>query len=241
VLAGLGGVAYGEGELEEASSRFEEALAIWRERGDAWGQAIALLNLGTVAATQGQLDLAADRYRESIASRLVTGDRANIQEALAGLAMVTAELGLSLRSVRLFGASEALREIAGTPHVTTIPPYRDRIVADVKAALGETTFVEEWEAGRSLSLQHAVAEAMEPFPAGVRRASLDAPGAGVSLSARELDVLHLIAAGQANRDIADSLFLSVRTVTTHIGHIFDKLDVKSRTAAVAEARRQNLL
>lgn len=241
VLAGLGGIAYGESELEAAASRFEEALEIWRERGDPWGQAIALLNLGTVAATQGQLDLAAERYRESISFSLTSGDHANIQEALSGLALLFAKWDLSLRSVRLFGASEALRETAGTPHVTTIPPYRDRVVADVRAELGEARFDAEWAAGRALSLDHAIAEALEPIPEGLRHAPPDPASAGNVLSARELDVLHLIAEGQANRNIAESLFLSVRTVTTHIAHIFDKLDVSSRTAAVAEARKRGLL
>jgi NarL family two-component system response regulator LiaR len=52
------------------------------------------------------------------------------------------------------------------------------------------------------------------------------------LSERELEVLKLAAKGLSNRDIADQLFLSIRTVQAHLGNIFNKLDVGSRTEAI---------
>lgn len=52
------------------------------------------------------------------------------------------------------------------------------------------------------------------------------------LSDRELEVLKLAAKGLSNRDIADKLFLSIRTVQAHLGNIFNKLDVGSRTEAI---------
>jgi DNA-binding NarL/FixJ family response regulator len=64
--------------------------------------------------------------------------------------------------------------------------------------------------------------------------------AEAGLTRRELEVLRLLAAGHANREIADALFLSHRTVTTHVGHIFAKLGVDSRTAAAAYALRHGL-
>lgn len=62
-----------------------------------------------------------------------------------------------------------------------------------------------------------------------------------TLSARELDVLRLVAEGLTNRDIAKQLFISEGTVKTHLVHAFAKLDADSRTAAVAAARRHGLL
>jgi LuxR family transcriptional regulator, maltose regulon positive regulatory protein len=62
-----------------------------------------------------------------------------------------------------------------------------------------------------------------------------------SLSVRELEVLHLVAAGQSNQEIAQALFLSVGTVKKHLNNIFGKLDVNSRTQAVALARELQLL
>ena len=62
-----------------------------------------------------------------------------------------------------------------------------------------------------------------------------------ALSARELEVLALVAAGRSNQEIARDLFLSQATVKAHLAHVFTKLDVDSRTAAVAQARARGLL
>ena len=62
-----------------------------------------------------------------------------------------------------------------------------------------------------------------------------------TLSARELDVLRLVAEGVTNRGIAKRLFISEGTVKTHMVHAFAKLGAESRTAAVAAARRHGLL
>lgn len=63
----------------------------------------------------------------------------------------------------------------------------------------------------------------------------------VSLTRRELEVLSLVAAGRSNDEVAAGLFLSRATVKTHLVHVFDKLGVESRTAAVARARERGLL
>ena len=61
------------------------------------------------------------------------------------------------------------------------------------------------------------------------------------LSERELQVLRLLAAGKTNRDIAEELFISEKTVARHVSNIFDKLGVSSRTAATAWAYQHNLI
>jgi len=61
------------------------------------------------------------------------------------------------------------------------------------------------------------------------------------LSAREIEVLRLIAAGKTNHAIATELFLSERTVHRHVSNIFDKLGVHSRTAAVSYGIRHHLV
>jgi ATP/maltotriose-dependent transcriptional regulator MalT len=72
------------------------------------------------------------------------------------------------------------------------------------------------------------------FPGGV------GPGAEV-LSQRELEVLSLVAAGSTNRETAARLFISEATVKTHLPHIYAKLGVTDRAAAVAEAFNRGLL
>ena len=61
------------------------------------------------------------------------------------------------------------------------------------------------------------------------------------LTAREVEVLQLLAAGAPNRAIAQQLVVSLETVKKHLSHLFDKLGVANRTQAVARARQLGLL
>lgn len=63
----------------------------------------------------------------------------------------------------------------------------------------------------------------------------------LGISARELEVLQLVAAGYSNNEIAEKLFLSLPTIKTHIANLFQKLDVKRRTAAVDKAKKIQLI
>ncbi|MCJ1697948.1 response regulator transcription factor [Rathayibacter caricis] len=63
----------------------------------------------------------------------------------------------------------------------------------------------------------------------------------ISLSSREMQVLELVAAGRSNTSVAEELFVSETTVKSHLAHIFSKLGVNSRTAAVSAARQQGIL
>jgi DNA-binding CsgD family transcriptional regulator len=67
------------------------------------------------------------------------------------------------------------------------------------------------------------------------------PSAAGGLSAREIQVLRLVAAGKTNRHIASQLFISERTVERHLSNIFNKLDLSSRAAATAYAYEHQLL
>ena len=78
------------------------------------------------------------------------------------------------------------------------------------------------------------------WPAGWWAGSAPAPGAD-ALSQRELDVLGLVARGVGNRDAARRLFISEATVKTHLTHIYAKLGVNDRAAAVAAAFDRGLL
>ena len=62
-----------------------------------------------------------------------------------------------------------------------------------------------------------------------------------SLSEREAQVLRLLAAGKTNREIAEALFISEKTVARHVSNIFDKLGVSSRAGATAWAYQHNLI
>ena len=67
------------------------------------------------------------------------------------------------------------------------------------------------------------------------------PGLVTPLSDRELEVLHLLAAGKQNQDIANELHMALNTVKKHVTHIFEKLGATNRTEATARAREFGLL
>ena len=75
----------------------------------------------------------------------------------------------------------------------------------------------------------------EPF--SVNRAKLQQLG----ITARELEILQLIASGMSNREIAEKLFVSENTVKTHSSRLFDKLEAKRRTQAVQIAKEHRLI
>ena len=68
-----------------------------------------------------------------------------------------------------------------------------------------------------------------------------AAGLNEQLTAREVEVLHLVAAGMRNQEIADQLFISLSTVKRHIANAYGKLDVTHRTEAVAKANELGLI
>ena len=107
-------------------------------------------------------------------------------------------------------------------------------------------FVDEGEP-MAVMLRQAAAAGMFPEYIGLllkafgRPTSKDSLLLPEALSARELEVLRLIAAGLSNREIAEQLVVSLGTIKTHINHIYQKLDVRSRTQGVARAIELNLV
>lgn len=116
----------------------------------------------------------------------------------------------------------------------------------LKIQLGGEVFRAAWEHGQTLQLEavawlllelgQPIVGRTQPTPAQLANQSLIDP-----LSARELEVLRLIAAGYSNQNIADQLVISVTTVKKHVNHIFGKLGVQSRTQAIAHAQALHLL
>jgi LuxR family maltose regulon positive regulatory protein len=128
--------------------------------------------------------------------------------------------GQLLKDLLLEVRGTRLDEEADTPATVSIH-YLDRLLETfgVKPGLGE----------------EAAAEAPKG-EAATKVASLPTP-----LSDREVEVLKLIADGKSNATIADTLYISVSTVKTHINNLYSKLDVESRTQALARARELNML
>jgi DNA-binding CsgD family transcriptional regulator len=144
------------------------------------------------------------------------------------------------------GAVDPLRQArdawqsAGAPYVSA----RIRLLmARAFQALGDTDGVAlEVDAARKIFIQLGAAPdvaAIEAMTAPATANTRPTPPHG--LSARELEVLLLVASGKTNKAIADALFLSEKTVDRHVSNIFVKLDVPSRAAATAWAYQHRLV
>jgi len=113
----------------------------------------------------------------------------------------------------------------------------ERLTKSVRDALGEGVFADNWAVGRCSPVADVIAaNGAEEFS----ERALDEREANV-LSAREQQILQLVADGKSSREIADTVFISPRTVTTHISNIFAKLDVHDRGAAIAQAYQRGIL
>jgi DNA-binding NarL/FixJ family response regulator len=117
-----------------------------------------------------------------------------------------------------------------------------RTEADARAHLGEERFNAVRKAGAAMSLDEAVAYALaeDDAPAPVLAQHHDE----VPLSARELEVVALIAGGLSNRQIAERLVLSVRTVERHIENVYNRLGISGkagRAIVTAYALRHHLV
>lgn len=93
---------------------------------------------------------------------------------------------------------------------------------------------------RSFRKKNKVAQQHPTFQTSTISPALT-PNNDFSLNSREMEVLQLIAAGKSNQEIADALFISPNTVKTHCSKLFDKLQVKRRTQAVALGKNLGLI
>ena len=172
----LGDVALHLGEYQQAKALIDKGLALRKEAGSKSGIAWSLQNLGYLAQHQGEHRQAAALFEESLGLFLELGNKVGVAECLEGLASVSvahlgpetraggehaAGCGAADRPLRLLGAAEALREVADTP----LPPYRradyDRDLAAARAQLDEAACGAAWAEGRAMSIEQAVAYALE--------------------------------------------------------------------------------
>ena len=178
----------------------------------------------------------------------VVGEAANGAEAVARLERTGADVVLMDLRMPEMGGVEAirrLRERAPSVRVLVLTTYDTD--SDVLPAIeaGATGYLLK-DAPRE-ELIRAVRAAFEGqpvlSPAVARRlmGRVRRPAPVADLSQRELDVLRLVADGATNREAAAQLFVSEATIKTHLLHIYEKLGVRDRAAAVGEAYRRRLL
>src|SRR5262249_15455293 len=130
-------------------------------------------------------------------------------------------------AARLLGAAEALHQGIGAPVPNCRRAVFDRTLAALRAPLSQTALERGWAEGRALAPDEALAGWSAAPPAQPAAAPLGGPLPGSALTAREREVLRLLATGLTNAQIAAKLVVSPTTVNAHLRNIYGKLDVAS--------------
>jgi predicted ATPase/class 3 adenylate cyclase/DNA-binding CsgD family transcriptional regulator len=216
------------GDLVAARRGADEAVSTVT----GWWLAEALTVRARVAIAQGELEQADRDAHDALARAAEIKAYLYIPDILGCLATLACEAGSHREAARLFGAAEAIRERMGAVRFKIYDAGYEASVAALRNALGKSDFDSAWAEGAPLSTEEAIAYAQRGH--GERKR----PATGwASLTPTERDVVRLVSEGFANNDIATRLFVSPRTVQTHLTHVYTKLGLTSRVQLVQEAAR----
>ena len=246
-ISGL--LAFYEGDLPLACSYTEECLRLGKELATTVTVAMSLSLLGRVRAAQGNLAAAYALYQESLEIPLARKAFWYFLAVLEGGADVVAQQGELVRAVRLWSFAQEQREKRGCPlPPADRAPYEQALAAG-RRQLSEQAFTTTWTEGRSMTVEQAVATlGQAPLLAPTattrelqKRSQEPRPLFPAGLTAREVEVLRLVAQGLTDAQVAERLVISPRTVNTHLTSIYNKLGVDSRTAATRYAIEHQLV
>jgi len=217
------------GDLIAARRWAEDAVAT------ATGWALlagALSTRARVAIAQGEPEQAERDAHDALASVPEGFPYGGTSDTLECLATLAGDVGNSREAARLFGAAAAIRQRMGAVRFKVWDAGYEASVAALRNAMGQADFESAWAEGASMSTEEAIAYAQRGRGERKRPAS----GWG-SLTPAELDVVRLVSEGLGNNDIATRLFVSPRTVQSHLTHVYGKLGLTSRVQLAQEAAR----
>jgi predicted ATPase/DNA-binding CsgD family transcriptional regulator len=241
-LNNLGLVVARAGDPARGASLLEEGIALQRANDYRLGAAVGLRFLGQVSRLAGDDGKAVACYQECLVLDPEHAQPWHVPNALEGLAEIAADARQCELATRLLGCADALRQVAGIPLEPALTPAQDRLLATLRADLGERPFVEAWDSGREMKGDAilAAARAVTLARPGKTVSGTTVPSSTTGLSPREVEVLRLLAAGRSNQEIAADLSISVLTVKTHVANLLAKLGLPTRAAAAAYVHRQGL-
>jgi len=221
------------GDLIAAREYADQAVATAVRLGLRGRLSSALQASARVAAAAGAVERGRDEACQALAIALDVASRVDIIDLLECLGGLARDAEDQHKAVRLLGAADVLREQTGYQRFVLHRPGHDAATQQLRSSLGDAAFSQAWSEGAALGLEEAVRYALRGR--GERRR----PAIGWrSLTPAERDVARLVAEGLSNKDIADQLFVSPRTVQTHLTHVYGKLGITSRVQLAQQAARQ---
>ena len=233
----MGEIALLQGELERAERLLGESIQLSQEMGDRQNLVCTRLMLASLALTQGNDASAHAQYEEGLALALELGATGAIAAGLKGLGCVAAAQGHSTWTALLWGAAENFPESLNVYIPQTL---FERARAAARTHLGEAAFARTLSDGRAMEPAQALA-AYKTLPMQNVLQAKRPPAYAAELTAREVEVLRLVAAGLTDAQVAERLVISVRTVNTHLTSIYNKLGISSRAAATRLAVERHLV
>jgi predicted ATPase/class 3 adenylate cyclase/DNA-binding CsgD family transcriptional regulator len=237
-LGNLGIYELAAGEVRAARAHLEEASTLADDHGYPNMSVGLLQNLGFVELIDADPCSARRFFIASLDIARIRGVKSYyVNAALLGLALAAGADGDPTVAATLHGVADEHCEQAGRAFAAIEVGLRDRDRARLRATLGDAGFEAAYSRGHTLSQVDAVALATavaepDPGPAPAvtapvaRRASTDSPAG--PLSAREREIMALLAGGASNAQIAKTLFVTPNTVRTHLDRIRDKTGARNR-------------
>jgi predicted ATPase/DNA-binding CsgD family transcriptional regulator len=195
--------------------------------------AAALATRARVAIAEGDPELAERHARAGLECAAKVQALLAVPDILECLGEVAAAAGREPEAARMFGAAEAIRSRTGLVRFKIYDAGYERWAAAVRHALKRDEFDRAWDEGAALSTDEVIAYALRGHTGRKRPAS-----GWTSLTPTERDVVRLVVEGLTNSDVGARLFVSPRTVQTHLTHIYAKLGVTSRVQLAHEAACQ---
>jgi non-specific serine/threonine protein kinase len=244
----LGLAAHIACDYATADEFYERSMAIRQAVGSREQIGVLYQLMGTSRQRQGDFAKARTLYLAYLAIGREFGSTFHVNQVLGLLGSLAAVQGQPARAARLIGAAAVFHETSRTRAI----PLTEALFAEgielARQALGEGAFAMAWAAGRAMSSDEAIAEALavEIAPAApptTRPWASDAPPQRypAGLTDAEVQVLRRLAAGLKTREIGAELVIAVSTVDRHITHIYDKIGGRGRAAATAFALKHALL
>lgn len=199
-----------------------------------WHLMMALIARARVAIAQDELGKARDDAHAAVACGVGVQTYLAMPDALELLAGLAGEAGNHGQAVRLFGAAAAQRQRTGEVRHKIWDAGYEAATAALRDAMGDEDFTAAWAEGAAAPLDEAIAYAQRG------RGERKRPSNGWdALTPAEHKIVKLVTEGLVTKDIAARLFVSPRTVQTHLTHIYTKLDVTSRVQLVQEAAQHS--